>query len=264
MDDKGVWGAWSSIWSFTARGPSPPTDVTLTFDAERNVGTLRWKPNPVGRQPVRYRIYGSDEKGFSVNDEPYKAVVGVSKELPATRPANFIMEVAATEAAVIGAEVNRANANRAFYRVVAVDEHGKRSGPSDFAEAPRPILYSRPVTEAKVGSEYRHTLSAIRSLGDLRTRVVAGKETMDYWDVEQPRFAVQQGPPWLKIDARTGLLSGVPDRPGKVSVLVTATIDRDIRNLDGRQLSWGVEKVLSTQTKRLGIATQKFAIDVAP
>src|SRR5262249_39868894 len=157
----------------------------------------------------------------------YKAVVGASQEVPATRLANFIMEVAATEAAVTGAEVNRTGANRAFYRVVAVDEQGNRSGPSDFAETPRPILYSRPVTTAKVGSEYRYALSAIRSLGDLRTRVVGGKETMGFWDVEQPRFAVQQGPPWLKIDARTGVLSGIPDRPGAVSVVVIATIDRD-------------------------------------
>ena len=43
---------------------------------------------------------------------------------------------------MIGADVKLNNANRAFYRVVAVDEHGRRSGPSDFAEAPRPIIYS--------------------------------------------------------------------------------------------------------------------------
>jgi hypothetical protein len=218
----------------------------------------------VGRKPAKYRIYGSDEKGFSASDEPYKAVVGVSKEIPSARPANFIMEVAATEAAVIGVEVKLANTNRAFYRVVAVDEQGKRSGPSDFAEAPRPIIYSRPVTDAKVGSEYRYALSAIRSLGDVRTRVVGGKETMNYWDREAPRFAVQEGPPWLKVDPATGLLSGVPDRTGKVAVVVTATIDREVRRLDARTLSWGIEKTLSTGTQRVGVATQKFMINVAP
>src|SRR5947209_4077922 len=131
------------------------------------------------------------------------------------------------------------NANRAFYRVVAVDEQGKRSGPSDFAMAPRPILHSRPVTEAKVGSEYRYALSAIRSLGDPRTRMVNGKETMNYWDVETPRFALKQGPSWLKVDPATGLLAGVPDRTGKVEVVVTATIDREVRALDPRVLMWG-------------------------
>ncbi len=263
-NEQGVWGPWSSTWSFTPRGPSAPIEVALAFDPDRSVGTLRWQPNPAGRKPAKYRIYGSDEKGFSVSDEPFKVVVGASKEVPATRQANFVTEVTATEAAVIGAGIKLPNANRAFYRVVAVDEQGKRSGPSDFAEAPRPILYSRPVTGAKAGSEYRYMLSAIRSLGDVRTRVVGGKETMNYWDVEAPRFALQQGPPWLKLDAGTGLLSGVPDRAGKVAIVVTATIDLEVRSLDARALSWGVEKLVSTGTQRIGVATQKFTIDVAP
>lgn len=264
QNEKGVWGPWSKTWSFTPRGPSSPINVTLVFDPDRSVGTLRWKPNPAGRKPAKYRIYGSDEKGFSVSDEPFKAVVGASKEVPATRPANFVTEVSATEAAVIGAEVKLPNANRAFYRVVAVDAKGNRSGSSDYAEAPRPILYSRPVTEAKVGSQYRYPLSAIRSLGDLRTRVVGGKETMSYWDLETPRFALQQGPAWLKIDTSKGLLSGVPDRSGKVAIVVTATIEREVRSLDLRSLSWGVEKVQATSTQRIGGAIQTFTIEVAP
>jgi hypothetical protein len=263
-DEKGVWGPWSATWSFTPRGPEAPVDVMLAYDAERAVGALRWRPSAAGRRPAKFRVYGSDEKGFTVSDEPFQAVAGASKEVPATRPANFVTEVSATEAAVIGTEVKLPNANRAFYRVVAVDERGDRSGPSDHAEAPRPVLYSRPVTEAKVGSEYRYRLSAVRSLGDLRTRVVDGKETMGYWDVEAPRFALREGPPWLKVDGRTGLLSGTPDRPGKIAVVVTATIDREVRTLDARMLSWGVEKVLSAGTRRVGVATQKFTIDVAP
>jgi hypothetical protein len=263
-DEKGVWGSWSSTWSFTPRGPSAPIEVTLSIDADRPVGTLRWKPNPAGRQPAKYRIYGSDEKGFSVNDKPFQAVVGVSKEIPSTRSANFVTEVSATEVAVIGAKVNLPNANRAFYRVVAVDGQGKRSGPSDFAEAPRPIFYSRPVTDAKVGSEYRYVLTAVRSLGDVRTRVVGGRETMSYWDTEAPRFALQRGPSWLTIDTGTGVLSGIPDRPGKVAVVVTATIDREVRKLDARSLSWGIENTVSTGSQRVGVATQQFMIDVAP
>jgi hypothetical protein len=263
-NERGVWGPWSSTWSFTPRGPSAPVDVTLAFDPDGTVGTLRWQPNPAGRKPARYRIYGSDEKGFSISDEPYRAVVGMSKEMPTKRQANFVAEVVTTEVVVIGAGVKLPNANRAFYRVVAVDEQGKRSGPSDFAEAPRPFFYSCPVTDAKAGSEYRYPLSVIRSLGDLRTRVVGGKEAMNYWDLETPRFALQQGPPWLKIDAGTGLLTGIPDRSGKVAVVVTATIDREVRNLDARTLSWGLEKLLSTSTQRVGVATQKFTMDVAP
>ena len=261
---KGVWGPWSATWSFTPRGPASPTDVTLAVDRDRGDGVLRWKPNPTGRKPAKYRIYGSDEKGFTISDEPYKATVGVSKVVSANRPANFVTEVSATEAAVIGAEIKLPGANRAYYRVVAVDEKGNRSGPSDFVEAPRPFLWSRPVTSAKVGSEYRYALAAIRSLGDLRTRVVDGKETMNYWDIENPRFTFKQGPAWLKIDERTGVISGVPDNPGKIVIIVTATIDREIRKLDERALSWGQEKTLSTSTQRVGTATQTFTLDIAP
>jgi hypothetical protein len=263
-NDKGVWGPWSATWSFTPRGPASPTDVTLSVDRDRGAGVLRWKPSPAGRKPAKYRIYGSDEKGFSISDEPYKAVVGVSKVVSPNRPANFVTEVVATESAVIGADLNFPNTNRAHYRVVAVDEKGNRSGPSDFAEAPRPLLWSRPVTAAKVHAEYRYALTAIRSLGDLRTRVVDGKETMNYWDIEHPRFTLQDGPAWLKIDKRTGVLSGIPDRPGKVVVTVIATIDRELRKLDERALSWGQEKTLSTSTQRVGQASQTFMLEIAP
>jgi len=261
-NEQGVWGRWSATWSFTPRGPASPTDVILTIDRDRSAGVLSWKPNANGRKPAKYRIYASDEKGFTVSDEPYKATVGVSKVVSANRPANFMTEVSATEAAVIGTEINLPGANRAYYRVVAVDEKGNRSGPSDFAEAPRPLLWSRPVTAARVGSQYRYALAAIRSLGDLRTRVIDGKETMSYWDIESPRFALQQGPTWLKIDDRTGVLSGIPDSPGKVVITVTATIDREVRKLDERALSWGQEKTLSTGTQRIGVGTQTFALEI--
>jgi hypothetical protein len=261
---QGVWGPWSATWSFTPRGPASPTDVTLAIDRDRGTGNLRWKANPAGRRPVKYRIYGSDEKGFTISDKPYKGIVGVSKVVSDDRPGNFMTEVTATEGAVIGADINLPNANRAYYRVVAVDEKGNRSGPSDFAEAPRPLFWSRPVTDARVGSEYRYAPTVIRSLGDLRTRVVDGKETMNYWDIESPRFALEFGPDWLKIDEHTGVLSGVPTRPGKVVITVTATIDREVRKLDEKALSWGLEKTLSTSTQRIGTATQSFTLEIAP
>jgi hypothetical protein len=263
-NDKGVWGEWSRTWSFTPHGPTSPAELALAADHDRGTGILRWQPSAIGRKPAKYRIYGSDEKGFTISDEPFKAVVGISRDVPAARPANFIAEVSATELAVIGPDVTLPNANRAYYRVVAVDAKGNRSGPSDFAEAPRPILYSRPTTAAKVGLPYRYALNAIRSLGDLRTRVVDGRETMNYWDIERPRFALRQAPPWLTIDEQTGVLAGIPDRAGKAAVVVTATIDREVRKLDERALSWGHEKTLSTATQKVGMARQEFTVEVAP
>jgi hypothetical protein len=155
-------------------------------------------------------VYGSDEKGFSVSDLPYKAAIGTSKELQPEFPANFIAETTATELAVMGDGIESPNANKTFYRVVAVDSQGKRSGPSDYATAPRPTIYGKPATQAKVGTEYRCQLQANRSLGDLQLRMVGNKETANFWDIETPRFAIEAGPAWLKIDPGTGMLSTGP------------------------------------------------------
>jgi hypothetical protein len=263
-NQQGVWGPWSKIWTFRSRGPMPPVDVRLVFDPQRSVGTLCWKPNPSGSKPVQYRIYGSDEKGFSVSDVPYPVTVGISKMVPATFSANFVTEISTTEARVVGRGVRLPNANKAFYRVVAVDAQGDRSGPSDYAAAPRPWIYSAPVEKAKVGTEYRYQIRTIRSLGDLRTRLVENRETMNFWDIETPRFTVLGAPAWLKVDEQNGLLWGTPDTPARSEVLVRVTLENEIRKLDERQLAWGVEKVVSRTSQKLGSATQKLVIDVRP
>ena len=202
------------------------------------------------------------EKGFSASDVPYKANVGTSTEFKPEFPANFIAETTATELAVLGDGIELPNANRTYYRVVAVDADGKRSGPSDYAMAPRPTIFGKLATQAKVGTEYRSQLQANRSLGDLRLRIVKGKETANFWDIEKPRFAIEQGPAWLKIDPATGLLFGTPTAAGKVDVTVTVTIDQEVRKLDDAALGWGNEKVLSTSTERVGSATRRFSIEV--
>ena len=233
-----------------------------SYDRDKGIGTLKWKANPAGQKPVKYRVYGSDEKGFSVSDVPYKVSIGTSKELQPEFPANFIAETTATELAVMGGGVESPSANKTYYRVVAVDSQGKRSGPSDYATAPRPAIYSKPATQAKVGTEYRCQLQANRSLGDLQLRMVGNKETANFWDIEKPKFALK-GPAWLKLDAATGMLSGTPDAAGKFDVAVTATIDREVRKLDDGRLGWGVEKVVSTSTERVGSATRRYSIEVS-
>src|SRR6185437_9293666 len=183
----GVWGAWSKTWSFTAHAPAAPVDVTVNFDAARGIGTLRWKPNATGARPVSYRVYGSDEKGFSPGDKPYAASIGISKDLTNPFPANFIAQTSGTELAVLGEEVDLQAANKTYYRVVAVDEKGNRSGPSDYAAAPRPVIYSKKQTEAKVGEPYRYQLRANCSWGDLTARQVpaGGKEVVSFWSIEK-------------------------------------------------------------------------------
>ena len=177
-------------------------------------------------------------------------------------PANFIAETVTTELAVLGADVDLPTANKTYYRVVAVDEHGTRSGPSDYAVAPRPVVYSKPGLSAHVGVEYSYQVLANRSLGDLNSRMAGDRQTSGYLDIEKPRFTLTQGPVWLRIDETTGVLSGTPDGRGKAAVVVTVAIDRQVRQLDESVLRWGREKVLSVETERVGAATQKFVIDV--
>jgi hypothetical protein len=266
QDDKGMWGPWSKTWNFTARGPSYPLDVIVEYDQIRCVGILRWKANPVGRAPVKYRIYGSDEKGFTIADQKHQSIIGVTKDEMADWnpwfPANFIAETTTKELAVLGSDIDSTYANKTYYRVVAIDEQGNRSGPSDYVVAPRPVIYSKPIVTARVGTEYHYQILANRSLGDLSSRMINGNQTSGYFDIEKPRFTLSQGPSWLKVDEATGVLSGTPDVPGKTEVAVIVTIDRQMRKLDEAILRWGNEKVLSTETERVGTATQKFVINI--
>jgi hypothetical protein len=121
------------------------------------------------------------------------------------------------------------------------------------------VIYGTPAVQAKVGAEYRSQVLANRSLGDLRLH---GPQTPNFWNVEKPKYALEQGPSWLKLDAATGALSGTPDAAGKFEVAITATIDRQVRKLDQNALGWGVEKVLSTSVERVGTTTRKFIITV--
>jgi hypothetical protein len=126
------------------------------------------------------------------------------------------------------------------------------------------VIWSQPVTTAENGSEYHYRVAAIRSLGDLRTRVVEGKETMSFWDVERLRFQLRRGPEWLSIDEDSGVISGIPDRADVADVEVNVTLEQKQRRLDEAALMWGVEKVLSTDNATLGTASQSFAIQVGP
>jgi hypothetical protein len=261
---KGVWGPWSKTWSFTPGGPAQPVEVTLEpVPGNKDSVMLRWKPNSASRPPARYRVYASDEKGFSVSDEPYRRNVGQSRDVPAQAPGNFVAETENTELAVLGPGLDLPGANKAFYRVVAVDDRNKRSGPSDYVAAARPFIYSKPPRTARVGTEVRYQVSAVRSLGDLRLRAVEGKEVAGFWDIEKPRFVLTQGPTWLHIEENTGLLQGVPDAAGNTEVVVQVILERPVRRLDEGRLSWGQELVKELATEKVGSTTQRFTIAVA-
>ena len=225
---------------------------------------LRWKPNAAGRKPVKYRVYGSDEKGFSVSDEPYRGTWASRRTCPPRpRPISWPRRRAPSWSSSAPG-VDLPNANKAFYRVVAVDDRGKRSGPSDYAAAARPFIYSKPPETARVGTEFRYQVAAIRSLGDLRLRTRGGQGGGELLGHREAPVRTRQGPAWLRIDESTGVLRGVPDAAGNADVVVKVTLERSVRRLDEGRLSWGHELVKEVVTEKVGSATQRFRITVAP
>jgi hypothetical protein len=245
-----------------AKGPAYPIDLAIQYDAGRGIGTLTWRANPVGTTPAKYRIYGSDEKGFTVHDTPYDVALGDTKELTNPFPANFVAEVAGTSLEVLGPGNPLPNANKAYYRVMAVDANGKRSGDSDYVEAPRPLIYSTAVTNAPVGQSYRYQVKAIRSLGDLTRRDGARpKPGTKFWKIEPLRFALTEKPSWMTIDPDTGLITGNSDGSrGTVTVSVTLVKEHRLVH-DENAITWGNEYERSKTYETVGPVIQHFVVN---
>jgi len=219
-DNWGVWGDWSEPWTFTWQGPRVPTN--LRFEQQEQTISLHWEPNPRGEQPVRYEVYGSDEKGFSIHKQQHN-VPGRG-----TVPGNFLGQTADTSMLVVSPDATATAANRVFYRVVAIDAHGTQSGCSDYAELPHPFIYSKPTATAKVGQMYTYHVRSLNSLGDYQGKqdpsVKSKRYAYRFWDGEENTFKLIQGPPWLTIDAKTGILSGKPDTDNVGTVTVKVEV----------------------------------------
>lgn len=206
---EGLWGKWSPIWSFTPEAPGVPLSIDVTPDWDTRTLTLSWQPNPEGSTPVRYEIYASDERGFSISREPYDVVTG--NKTSETFPSNLIATTDQTSHRVAGPGVE--TGNFAFYRVVAVDDRGTRSGPSDMAAAPRPMIVSAPPSTAVAGQTTTYQLVVISSIGELRAERIDNKNYVQaIREGDRLRFLVDEGPPeWVTIDTHTGQLTARPE-----------------------------------------------------
>lgn len=241
LDATGVWGPWSRTFSFQSRAPGVPLDLQLASDDSGGL-TLSWRANPQGRQPIAFKVYGSDEQGFSVSDTEYevlrgKGFVSSFEEYDAKpadapdanmvkTPANLLTQTPESRLRVVGPELAEPNANKAFYRVVAVDSAGNESGPSDYVEVPRPYVFSRP-PPTRVGAEYQYQPQVIRSLGDLRCRANKNSSyNAAFWDREELSFEAVQLPEGLSLDAKSGLIRGTFTTAGECTITFKVTTHR--------------------------------------
>lgn len=225
LSKDGLWGDWSSIWSFTWDGPRVPVDVKATFQDDGRV-LLTWKPNPDGPRPVAYEVYGSDEKGFSISKVRYYVTYdcGMLYVKGYNTEPNFLAGTRETRMLILDPASKQSNMNRSFYRVTAIDAHNTESGASDYVELPHPWIYSQPITSAVVGNTYRYQVQTLKSIGDLQHRNPPNppKPHMQFFEREGYLFALKKGPRWLSIDPDSGLLTGKPTRAdaGKHEVVV--------------------------------------------
>lgn len=241
---EGLWGDWSEPWTFTWEGPMVPRDVTIE-ETDRSA-VLTWTANPSGTRPARYDIYGSVERGFSVNRERHE-VVGRGEV-----DGNFIASVAAD-----GDLRYTVDGPYSYWRVVAVDEAGVESCPSDYAEAAHPYIITTPPTLAQVGRPYRYVVQTRESIGDLQHRY----EGNGYWEREKYTFELLEGPDWLVVDGETGLVSGIPDGPGVARAVIGVTATMGFEVGEDAQSAPVFMKTGEEWTKSV---TQEFELTVEP
>jgi len=211
-----VWGKWSPIWKFKWQGPRIPINLNNTIH-DQNI-TISWLPNPLGTRPVRYEVYGSNERGFTPSKKKYE-IIGLGMQ-----PGNLLCTTTDTKLLVVSPEAMKPAMNCSFYRVVAVDKNGTASGPSELLELPHPFIYSKPIIKAKVDKPYRYQVKTLNCIGDLQYRYA--KPNMDFWEEEGYEFELTQKPAWLTVDKSTGLIKGTPGLTDKGAHRITIVCHR--------------------------------------
>ncbi len=215
----GVWGPWSKTYSFSALAPAVPLDVAAKFDQANRTVRLTWLRGKNGTGPVRFRIYGSEERGFTANDKPYEYNDGLKGTQHA--PPNLLLETTGTDGSVqVPAELWRP-----YYRVVAIDGQGRVSGPSALAELSHPLIATARLSPAIRSRFYRQPIAISASIGHL---VSADENGLSYQlrfrSGDDLNFHMTGAPEGLSIDAN-GVISGFVGAATKNEYDVTIEVE---------------------------------------
>jgi len=246
-NEDGLWGPWSRTWNFVVRAPGVPQDLALHPDRDAQSILLSWRPSTDGTRPDHYEIYGSNERGFTAEDDSHEVHIG-SEGQSHIVPGNLLATTQDTSLQVVGASLPAERGNRGFYRVIAVDADGLRSGASDYAEAPRPFIYSAPPQEIDAGVRQVYDVGVTRSIGDLRSVTdpstqedparVGGRYQASFRDGDELLFLLDEAPAFVTLDRQTGrmiLTPGIEDvSTHTITIRVQSNSGGDVQGFDLR------------------------------
>lgn len=204
----GVWGPWSSIASFVARGPGMPVDPRLDCRPDGRI-ILNWNPPKNGTSAVKYEIYGCDEPSFSPLRKAISQPAWACKS-PVSRRPNLLLSTSRLSLDVT-------NRSESFYRIVAVDKFGARSLPTRVIEIPHPTLMPSSPIQARVNSPMSFNVPIRRSIGKA---VFALKGGLIRKNPDQFTTELVEGPKWLTIEPTTGTVGGTPSKPGEYRFVI--------------------------------------------
>ena len=212
---EGVWGPWSPVFSFSALAPAVPANVTGRLDRSSRTVTLSWERGENGTKPVKYRIYGSAERGFTASDVRYRYNGGDAGTLAA--PPNLLLEIKPDTMRVELPAVLW----RPYYRVAAVDAQGRESGPSALAELEHPLIVTSAIPAAQANSYYETRIETAASIGHL---VYTDESGTRFRTGDELAFELSGAPKGLAISP-AGVVSGFlpAGSAGKYEIVVNVS-----------------------------------------
>jgi len=202
---QGIWGPWSDIYSFKVQCPAVPIEPQANFDRATRTATLTWQPGQNGTPADYYKIYGSNERGFSASDTAYRYDSGI--EGTKTSPPNLIYRTDGTSTFwQIPSDLWYP-----YYRIVAVDSEGIESGPSGLAGLEHPLIITDSLPTALINKDYFAEIRRSFSIGHL-VSATQDREPCPKQFLSGDKLIMEVSglPKGMRADLNTGIINGTP------------------------------------------------------
>jgi len=228
--EDGIWGPWSDVFSFTVNGPGVIQNPKITYNIAAQKVKLFWKSNNKGTAPKYYKIYGSNERGFSISDTTYDYNAGIQGIKTNETNLLYVTEDSVTNWTI------PPDLWRSFYRIVAVDSQNIESGPSAIAELIHPLIKMQELPVAQKNKFFETQIEVVSSIGHLVSATENGKPyQLSFRYGDSLYFSVENLPPGLRLNEYSGTISGTPT--------VTGTYNLNVK-VFGRKAKLSDKKIL--------------------